>query len=115
MEQRDIKMIDIEIDIEDTAIITIDGATFSVGYAGEATFEVERDVVGSRGEYDVWGDVFHFIDCDADSVWAERSGIGGDTIEEGDANHAIIVKAFGDWVNEGGAGILEECATESQA
>ena len=105
-------MLDIDIYIEDAGTFTIDGVTYSVGYAGDMSFDVVRDVVdhrhlGNEGGYDIWGDVFHYDSFDPACVWAD------DDIAEGHALHDAAVAAFAKWVEEGGAGILEEMAEES--
>lgn len=105
-------MTEIDIYIEDAGTFTIDGVTYSVGYAGEVTFDVQRDVVDHRhddyyGGDDIWGDVFHYESFDPAGVWAD------DDVVEGHVHHDAAVAAFAKWVNEGGAGILEEMAQES--
>lgn len=105
-------MLDIDIYIEDAGTFTIDGVTYSVGYAGDMSFDVVRDVVdhrhlGNEGGYDIWGDVFHYDSFDPACVWAD------DDIAEGHVLHDAAVAAFAKWVEEGGAGILEEMAEES--
>ena len=104
----------IDIYIEDAGTITIDGVTFTVGYGGEATFEVERDVVdhrhlGNEGGYDIWGDVYHYESFNPEHVWGETSD---DEIASGHIHHDAVVAVFAKWIEEGGAGVLEEQATE---
>ena len=113
-EQRDTKMTNIEVYIEDAGTITIDGVTFTVSYEGEATFDVQRDVVDHRhddyyGGTDIYGDVFHYEDFNPAYVWA---GTADDEIVDGHIHHDAAVAVFAKWIEEGGAGVLEQQATE---
>jgi|TARA_S200002703_G_scaffold78376_2_gene67480 hypothetical protein len=102
-------MTDIDIYIEDAGTFTIDGNTWTVCYYGEVTFNVQREAVDNHGGWDVYDDVYYYEGFNPDNVSAED---GDNEIVDGHIHHDAAVAAFKKWIDEGGAGVLEQQATE---
>ena len=109
-------MTEIEICIEDAGTFTIDGNTWTVCYYGDISFDVRREAIDHRhdeysGGWDIYGNVYYYEDFNPAHVSAEADG---DEIVDGHIHHDLAVAAFKKWIEEGGAGVLEEEATESE-